>query len=177
MPRCVSYWLVPSVGTRVFFQDLIETLAHSHQAPTFVPHVTIYSGDSSATENPVSIICESMQGVREVRLQIDSIMFSELFTKTLFVQFHQSEILTRINADIRRLSTRQSGYKLNPHLSLLYKHMPAREKEKLSSSLRLPMSEVSFDAVWAIASPGSPLQAEDIEGWQVICGKNFREMS
>jgi len=177
MPRHISYWLVPSQEPLVFFQTLIETLAHTNQGPTFVPHVTIYSGESPATENPLSIISQSMRGAKEVRLRVDRIMFSDQFTRTLFVQFRQSELLTGIAADMRRLSARPFAYELNPHLSLLYKQMPARDKQALASSLHLPMSEVSFNAVWAIASLESPRTAEDIKEWQVVCRTNLSELS
>ena len=71
MQRNVSYWLVPAATDRAFFQELIDTLAHTHQAPTFVPHVTVYSGESPVEEDPLAIITQSTLGVQEVRLQVD----------------------------------------------------------------------------------------------------------
>ena len=102
MPRHLSYWLVPADQPLIFFQQLIETLAHAQQAPAFAPHLTIYSGESPATENPLSIISQAMSGVKEMRLQVGGILYSDQFTKTLFVQFHQSELLTRITETMRR---------------------------------------------------------------------------
>ena len=174
MPRHLSYWLVPAAQQLIFFQQLIETLAHAQQAPAFVPHLTIYSGESPATENPLSIISHAMSGVNEMRLRVGGILYSDQFTKTLFVQFHQSELLTRITENMRRLSALPSAYELNPHLSLLYKHMPADEKQSLACSLQLPMSEVSFDAVWAVESEGSPREAGDVMGWRVVCRESLR---
>ena len=174
MPRHLSYWLVPADQPLVFFQHLIETLAHAQQAPVFAPHLTIYSGESPAAESPLSIIPRAMSGVNEIRLQVGGISYSDQFTKTLFVQFHQSELLTRITENMRRLSAFPSAYELNPHLSLLYKHMAMDEKQSLACSLQLPMSEVSFDAVWGVESEGSTSEAKDVMGWRVVCRESLR---
>jgi hypothetical protein len=82
---------VPAAEPRAYFQDLIETLARSHEAPWFVPHVTIYSGESPASEDPHAVITQSTGGVQEVELQIDTVLYTHLFSKSLFVQFHHSE--------------------------------------------------------------------------------------
>jgi hypothetical protein len=62
MTRQVSYWLVPSEEDRAWFQELIDTLAHTHEAPRFVPHVTIYSAvisnDQSLTPDLILFLGE-----------------------------------------------------------------------------------------------------------------------
>jgi Cyclic phosphodiesterase-like protein len=172
--RHVSYWLVPAAAHRAFFQELIETLAHTYQAPIFVPHVTIYSGESPVDENPQEIIAQATLGVQEIRLQVDCILYTDTFTKTLFVQFHPSEPLSHMSESMRRLSARPSAYRLDPHLSLLYKHMAAQDKQRLAATIQVPMSEVSFDAVWANTSAGGTHTAEDVERWQIVSRKNLQ---
>jgi hypothetical protein len=157
-----------------FFQELIDTLAQTHQAPVFAPHVTIYSGESPPDENPLEIIAQSTRGVQEVRLRVASILYTDAFTKTLFVQFHPSEQLGRITEHMRRLSAQPSAYRLDPHLSLLYKHMPAQDKQQLAATIQLPLTEVAFDAVWANTSAGGTRTAEDVRRWQVVCRQALR---
>jgi hypothetical protein len=171
--RHVSYWLMPTAADRAFFEDLIETLAHTHQAPIFVPHVTIYSGESPVDEDPLEIIAQSTLGVQEIRLRVDRVLYTEAFTKTLFVQFHPSDLLSRMTESMRRLSAWPSAYRLDPHLSLLYKHMGTQDKQHLATTIQLPMSEVSFDAVWANASAGGTRTAEDVERWEIVCRKGL----
>jgi hypothetical protein len=100
-------------------------------------------------------------------------LYTDAFTKTLFVQFHPSELLSRMTETMRHLSARPSAYRLDPHLSLLYKHMERQDKERLATTIELPMSEVSFEAVWANASAGGTRTAEDVEGWQIVCRKGL----
>ena len=174
MQRNVSYWLVPAATDRAFFQELIDTLGHTHQAPTFVPHVTVYSGASPVEEDPLAIITQATLGVQEVRLQVAGILYTDAFTKTLFVQFHPSALLSRMTETMRRLSAQPSAYRLDPHLSLMYKNMGDPEKQHLAATIQLPISEVSFDAVWANTSAGGTRTAEDVKRWEVVCRHPLR---
>ena len=169
MYRHVSYWLMPTVAERTRFQKLINTLARTHNAPTFAPHVTIYSGESPPDENPLEIIARSTPDVHDVRLSIDRVLYTEAFTKTLFIQFYPSSPLSRITENMRRLSARPSDYVLNPHLSLLYKQMSELNKQRLAATIHLPQSEIICDEVWAIASPGPTRTPEDVARWAVVC--------
>jgi len=175
MSRYVSYWLVPAMAPRSFLQECIATLAQVHQAPFFVPHVTIYSGESPLGEDPLEIIDQSLRGVQQVTLQVQSILSADAFTKTLFLQFYPSEVLSRVTEQMRRISAKPSPYVLDPHLSLLYKHMDAQDKRALAATIRLPTSPVLFDAVWAIAADGIPRTAEDVLGWEVVCVRRLGE--
>jgi Cyclic phosphodiesterase-like protein len=165
----VSYWLVPAAPERDFLQELINTLASAYDAPRFVPHVTLYSGASPANDNPPDIIMQSTQEVHRLNLQVDRILSTEEFTKTVFVQFRPSTLLSQMTEAMRRLSARPSAYRLNPHLSLIYKRLSPPEAQRIAATIRLPMAAVCFDAVWAIASPGTTRTAEDVGLWQVVC--------
>jgi hypothetical protein len=164
----MSYWLVPAAAERPFWQQLIDTLGRTHDAPAFVPHVTIYSGDSSPQDDPLAIMTQATRALRGVRLQIDRILYTEAFTKSLFVQFHPSEQLSRITEALRRLSAHPSAYVLDPHLSLLYKHLPAHAKHQLATTIQLPVSEIFFDEVWANAAAGATRTAEDVRRWEIV---------
>ncbi len=170
----VSFWLIPAQEDRVFFQNTINTLAQQHNAPRFVPHVTIYSGHSAQDENPLDIIDKATQDVHSVSLHVDTIMYSDEFTKTLFVRFHPADILTTISEAMRKMSAQPSGFVLNPHLSLIYKHMSERAKKALATGIRLPKSEVRFHEVWAITSPHTTQTAADVTRWDVVCRKQLQ---
>ena len=170
----VSYWLIPSQEDRAFFQDMIDTLAREYDAPSFTPHVTIYSGDSAPDESPDQLIAQAIQGVRPFSLKSDRILYSQEFTKTLFVQFQPNSTLSQISQSLQSSSKNPSDYTLNPHLSLIYKQMSEETKENLTNSLTLPKSEVLFDQVMAISSPERTQTREDVESWNVICVMKFQ---
>jgi 2'-5' RNA ligase len=160
---------MPADEDRAFFQEMINALARHYDAPPFVPHVTIYSGASAPADNPRQIIITSTQAVRAVTLDVDAVLSSEQFTKTLYVQFHPSTPLRSLSERMKRAVAQPSDYVLNPHLSLMYKDLSADEKQRIAASIHLPQAEVSFSEVWAIASPGHTQTPEDIRQWDVVC--------
>jgi Cyclic phosphodiesterase-like protein len=168
MQRHVSYWLVPAAAERAVFQDLITTLARRYSAPTFVPHVTLYSGESPPDERPLELMAQALHAVHVVPLQVDRILYTAEFTKTLFVQLHPSPVLGQLTEALCRLSAMPSAYVLHPHLSLLYTHMEEAEQRHLAETLALSLSTVICDAVWAIASSGVTRTAADVTQWEVV---------
>jgi hypothetical protein len=173
MPRHVAYWLVPAAPALTFFQELIETLARTYSAPVFVPHVTLYAGESPPGEAPLAVLDAAIGQVSEVCLQVIDLRYTAAFTKTLFIQLQPSELLARLTVDLRRLSARPSAYMLDPHLSLLYQSISESAKHHLATTIRLPMSTICFDEVWAILSPGPTHTTEDVRGWEVVCRKSL----
>lgn len=169
MKTKVSFWLIPSEEDRAFFQKIIDTLAKEYDAPAFTPHVTIYSGEFAPDETAASLIEKATEGVKPFSLKVDKLLYSDEFTKTLFVQFQQSVILSKISEIIRSHSLNPSSFVLNPHLSLIYKQMDEATKKKLTTSLILTRSEVVFNEVKAISTPEKVQSWADVESWKVIC--------
>ncbi|HEY9649205.1 MAG TPA: cyclic phosphodiesterase-like protein, partial [Coleofasciculaceae cyanobacterium] len=83
MSTKVSYWLIPSAENRAFFQEIIDSLASQYNAPRFIPHVTIYSGESSPDQSPSELIERATQGVQGFRLSMEQLLYSNELTKTL----------------------------------------------------------------------------------------------
>lgn len=177
MKTKVSFWLIPSQKDRAFFQEIIDTLAQEYDAPIFTPHVTIYSGEYAVDESPVELIEKATHKVQSFSLRVDKLLYTDEFTKALFVQFHQNAILSKISETIHTSSRTPSDFALNPHLSLIYKQMSEETKKKLTTSLSLPKSEVFFDEVRAISASQRVQGREDVESWKVICTSKLQSAS
>lgn len=165
----VSFWLVPAEEDRAFFQEIIDTLSQEYDAPTFTSHVTIYSGEYAPDESPTELIENATQGVQNFSLRVDKLLYTDEFTKSLFVQFHPNFILSQISETLRSRSKKPSDFALNPHLSLIYQDLSEVIKKKLITKLSLPKSEVLFNEVRAISTPNKVKGREDVESWEVIC--------
>ncbi len=165
----VAFWLIPSAEDRIFFQETIDTLAREYDAPTFTPHVTIYSGEYAPDESLAEHIEKATQGVQSFSLIVDKLLYTDLFTKTLFVQFQPSAILSQISETLRLSSRQPSDFSLNPHLSLIYQHLSEEIKKNLTTSMSLPKTEVFFNEVRAITTSERAQKREDVESWKVIC--------
>jgi len=163
----IAYWLIPAEPARTFFQGLIEGIARRYNAPLFEPHVTLHVGanHADAAEKALSKAARECQAIKLKALEIDH---SGEFIKTLFVQFAISARLRQLNRVIRNAAEDSSRYQLKPHLSLLYKKMPAVARSELADSINVPFSEVAFGALKAVRCISPTQTRADVEGWRLV---------
>jgi 2'-5' RNA ligase len=168
----IAYWLIPAEPARSFFRGLIEDLARRYDAPVFEPHVTVYVGVNQvdAAEKALSEAARECQSINLKTLEIDH---SGEFIKTLFVQFALNTELRQLHAIIRNAAQDSSHYELKPHLSLLYKKMPAVARRELADSIKAPFSEVTFDALTAVRCISPTQNRADVEAWQVMATREL----
>ena len=169
MPRrtVIAYWLVPAEPARSFFQGVINNLARRYDASLFEPHVTVHVGSNRA-DSAGRAISQAARVCKPVKLKALEIGHSSEFIKTLFVQFALNTELRRLNEIIRDAAQDSSHYELKPHLSLLYVKMPAPARRQLADSIKVPFSEVTFDALRAVRCVSPTRTRADVEAWRVV---------
>ncbi len=90
------------------------------------------------------------------------------FTKTLFAQFRESAALRRI-FEKAKAGSPQSSYILNPHLSLLYKTLPAATRQELCQTTDAPMGSYLFDRI-AMIETELPIEEDGpVRRWRLVC--------
>jgi 2'-5' RNA ligase len=171
----IAYWLIPAEPSRSFFQGLINDLARRYNAPLFEPHVTVHVGvnRADAAEKAISKAARECQPVKLKVLEIDH---SAVFIKTLFVQFAPNRKLQRLSTIIFSGAQDSSLYELNPHLSLLYKKIPAELRAELADSINVPFLEVTFDALQAVRCVSPTQSRADVEAWRVIAAGSLESI-
>jgi Cyclic phosphodiesterase-like protein len=168
----IAYWLIPAEPAHRFFQRLIEDLARRYDAPLFEPHVTIHVGANylDAAEKTLSRTAREWQ---PIHLKAVRIGHSDEFIKTLFVQFAPNRKLQQLNAIIRNAAQDSSHYELKPHLSLIYKYMPATARRELADSIKVPFPEVIFDSLKAIRCISPTRTRADVDAWRLVATKKL----
>jgi len=163
----IAYWLIPAEPARSFFQSVINELAQQHDAPVFEPHVTIFVGENhpDAAEKALSTAASEC---KPISLKLREIDHSDEFIKTLFVQCVLTTRLRQLNEALRNAARDSSRYDLEPHLSLLYKTMPAAVRRNVAASISVPYSEVNFDTIKAVRCVSPTQTRADVERWRVI---------
>jgi 2'-5' RNA ligase len=163
----IAYWLIPSEPAHSFFQRIINDLARRYDAPVFEPHVTIHVGAdrADAAENALGEAARECKPIGLTPLGIDQ---SDEFIKTLFVQFAMSSELRKDNDMIREAANDSFQYELKPHLSLIYENMEAAARRELATSINVPFSEVTFDAIKAVRCVSPTRSRADVEAWRVV---------
>jgi 2'-5' RNA ligase len=170
--QIITYWLCPAQSVGRECATLIRDLAARFDAPIFEPHVTIHVVGADA-ENPEAVLEEVVKSRGSYQLLVRGLEYADEFTKTLFVQFEPNAELGQLSHDLGRASVSQNDYKLNPHLSLLYKDLDEETKADLAHSLRLPFTEVSFDSVKAVISPEKIESRADVEVWRGVATRQL----
>ena len=177
LPRgiVIAYWLIPAEPAHSFFQGAINDLARRYDAPLFEPHVTIHVGANhiDVAEHALSKAARECQSITVKALGIDH---SDEFIKTLFVQFALNTNLQQLNAIVRSAAEDSSDYKLNPHLSLLYKKITPVVRSELADSINVPFSEVVFDTLQAVRCISPTQSRADVEAWRVITRRSLRSI-
>jgi 2'-5' RNA ligase len=163
----IAYWLIPAEPARSFFQGVINDLARRYDASLFEPHVTVHVGSNRA-DSAGGAISQAARVCKPIKLKALEIGRSSEFIKTLFVQFALNTELRQLNEIIRDAAQDSSHYKLKPHLSLLYMKMPAPARRQLADSIKVPFSEVTFDALRAVRCVSPTRTRADVEAWRMV---------
>lgn len=158
----VAFWLIPAEPDRTIYQSLINNLAHQYNAPIFTPHVTLHSCEGDRGQ---AIEFLKSHSIVDIVLKIDQVLYSEEFTKTLFIQLFSNPQLDQISEFCKQ--NFDQSFLLNPHLSLIYANLAESEKRSLISQIPLNQT-IRFDRIRAIHIPRPVQNREDVEAWQEI---------
>ena len=172
MPKdtAIVYWLIPAKSERELFRQLIRILAKEFDAPQFESHLTLFA--TREARLPPAKILQAFKA-SPVRLRIRGTAFSGKFTKTLFVRFESNQSLEKLSSNLgQALGTRRNSPR-DPHVSLLYKKLPARIKKELAAVIKLPFNAVTFDSVAAVRCVVPIRDRRGVEGWRVIGTKEL----
>ena len=167
----IVYWLVPAEPEGQLFRALIRILAKQCAAPRFKPHLTLFAAPRDG-QSPEKILRRIKAA--PIRLKVDGVSCSEQFTKTLYVQFRPNKRFEKLVTDLGRAAGLHVKAPIHPHLSLLYKDIPAAAKKQLASTLKLPVREIVFDTIKAVRCPLPTQTRADVESWRVLARKRLK---
>src|SRR5205814_3351077 len=144
------------------FQQMINDLARRYEAPGFEPHATVHVGadQADAAEKALGEVARECKLLGLTPLGIDQ---SDEFIKTLFVEFAVSAEVRQINDFIREAANDSSQYELKPHLSLLYRNLVCRLLLEKKNSTKIPLSEVTFDAMKTVRCVSTTKSVADVK--------------
>ena len=175
MKKDISIWLVPKIEQRQLLQEVIENLAQKYNSYPFIPHITVYYlGTSMRLKEAISIVNKASTGIKRFTVNAESINYSDIFTKTLFIQYSINEHLQNLYQKLKVRFQKYSDYSLNPHLSLIFKNgMSTREKEKEIKKIFYPKS-LEIDSIMVITRNGTTITKEkDVLDWEIAFEKKF----
>ena len=162
--RIAMAWLMPAAAERELFREVIRILAKQFETAKFEPHLTL-------CEVNRKLPSKQLRKVRSgsIRLRIRGVAHSTKFTKTLYVRCTPNKSLKQLVTDLGG----DPNELLDPHVSLLYKRLPASMRRELAASIKLPFREINFDQIKTV-SCNSPTETQaDVRSWRVVATKKL----
>ena len=162
-----SFWLLPAEPFKRQLHSIIQQLAKKYDAIDFEPHVTIFSGpaDDDQTRTIARGIASLFSLGELIPVKLDH---TSAYSKTLFIQFQESEAVRRMSGAIKDRSARPVNYVLNPHMSLLYKTMRVAKQAEICRTLNVPKGIYFFDRLRAVETEIPLTQPEQIKRWRTV---------
>ncbi|MBA2350392.1 MAG: hypothetical protein M3Q32_02600 [Pseudomonadota bacterium] len=169
----IAFWLIPAQPRLDQFRALISSLAREYDAPVFEPHITLHLGLRTARDD----IAELLQGVaatsEPITLVAGNTSHSDALFKTLFVEFGDSE-LRALHCQSQAGLERFSEYALAPHLSLLYKEVPAGSRAALAERHAYAGQRIVFDTIAAVRPAAGQSDWSEIQRWDSSLRQSLR---
>ena len=162
-----SVFLTPTAEDFTWTGNLVRELCGKYGEPPFEPHVTVCSGtlsDLDALKKAVSAAAAESP----FSLRVRGVGFSREYFRTLFMEFEEHPVLRRIHEMIRAEGGNDAGQDFFPHLSLLYRDMPLRDKGALARRVMLDKTEIRFDELKIVSPRNLERGWRDTGQWQTL---------
>jgi hypothetical protein len=162
-----SFWLLPAESLKEQLRSIVQLLAREYDSIDFEPHVTIYCGPSD--DDQTRAITHGVARLySHVELKPVKLEHTSEYTKTLFIQFQDSEVVRRMSDAIKDRHARPENYVLSPHLSVLYKTMPLAMLAAICHTFDLPKGPYVFDRLRAIETEIPLTEPDQIKRWRTV---------
>ncbi len=178
-PLAVSYWLLPGPEAEAVLEQLsalaCEGIRETGGVCRLPPHVTLYSDhlkddDPDSQEQAIDRLHQLADRRRPVQLCPKAFEASALLTQSLVMRFN-AEARVELLPWLTQLCTSsrvELGYRLDPHLSLLYSEAPLEQRQKLAKQIPLPEDPLLFERVSAVIHPSTITYLADIAACTTI---------
>ena len=156
-----AIWFVFEKNDTEYFSNIIKELSIKYNSQAFAPHITAYGLVDVDLDMLDKIVTDSIKGEKSFIIEKNNISYSDIFWKTLFVEFQQNIQLDRINKKLTKSLESFSKYEFKPHVSLIYKKMNQDEQKKIADSLRVK-ENFKVTGMWIQQFH------EDMDKWKIV---------
>ena len=156
-----AIWFVLEKNDTEYFANIINDLGVKYDAQPFKPHITAYGLVDISLDKLDKIVRDSIQGQKQFVIKKSNIFYSDVFWKTLFVEFQPHEQLTKIGEKLTASLQSCASYDFIPHVSLIYKKMDESEQKKLANTIEIK-EEFTVTQMWIQQFH------EDITKWKIV---------
>jgi len=157
----VSIWLIPTQEDAQYLQTIINNLAATYQAPVFNTHCTLYSPTDLPALELRKILERSAKNMKSFYVKKVMIRHTENIWKTIFIELLVSPELEQLHQAVISQFPKEQPYEFLPHISLIYKEMPYKEKEDIIRNLQVKNS-FKMDKIAAVRT------GPNVDNWATV---------
>ena len=157
----VSIWLIPTQEDAQYLQTIINNLAATYQAPVFNTHCTLYSPTDLPALELRKILERSAKNMKSFYVKKVMISHTENIWKTIFIELLVSPELEQLHQAVISQFPKEQPYEFLPHISLIYKEMPYKEKEDIIRNLQVKNS-FKMDKIAAVRT------GPNVDNWATV---------
>ncbi len=177
MSMPVAFWLLPGEPSMRVFAQCVDELAHRYESPRFLPHVTLHVDRVVQQAELAGVLDEAAARFAPFAMRAGPTGHSPVRFKALFVTLSGGDITSlaaALAAGVARWRPEPAAgeepaaaYRLEPHLSLLYKELAESARARLAAEYRFERESVYFDRITAVTSGPGARDFSRVEGWVV----------
>lgn len=165
MKNLYPIWLVPQKNDEQYFKKIINKLAQDYSAPSFTPHLTLFTETNLSLEKLQQIINAVFEHQEPFEITKTGIGQSDYFWKTVFLEFELNETLRRLFENISAKTDQGDISLFKPHISLIYKTLTEKERIKIAESIQ-SKDKFILDRVFVTTPKEGYNDFSDIENWR-----------
>ena len=171
----MSYWLLPDQQSEAALERLSDCAQQLLNGCRLPPHITLYSDHLDSPHRASERLIAVADQQPFIRLQPQAIEAGALFTQSLMLRFSveareqaaHAALQTFCQA-LQQRSANALGYRLAPHLSLLYSHDALPIRQVCAAALTPPATRLRFDRLGAVSHPLRIHTADDIAAFTTL---------
>ncbi|MCL9780644.1 hypothetical protein M9194_04235 [Vibrio sp. S4M6] len=171
-----AIWAIPSEPSLSRLQSIINRLASEMNTPSFLPHVTMFIGETEQAEliTRFTTVVDQLPLLLSPCTRVDG---DDFIFKFLYMQLQKNDALISGNSRFATLDA-NSDYAFNPHLSLAYNDniMCAKQESINALNLELEGLEIEIDRYQLIRSGDIRPCLQSIATWDVIADQKIDVM-
>jgi 2'-5' RNA ligase len=175
MKNYYGCWMHLSKKDNKFLSPIIYRLSKKYvNGDIFPPHISVSSYAQIELDEAISSAVKCVEGMKKFEVEQDSIKYSDMWHKTLYIQLKNNPDLIKINNFLNKtFGESQPPYLFNPHISLLYKEgLDMKEKDHLAKKIKVPNKYLVSSL--AVVTSENKNDTRDYGSWKVVFEKELK---
>lgn len=172
MNNLFSVWLVPREKEEKELSKIVKNLTQKYNSPIFIPHLTLLGNVMTSFDDLKLAVDEVFEDKKAFTIRKTKLNQSEQFFKTVFIEFELDDNLKKLFKLLSSRTDNKSLKSFKPHISLIYKILPANEKIKIIKRVSIKNTFI-INRIFIVSPKKGDDDFMDVKTWRILYKKNL----